>query len=89
MTPIFTSFLAGLMALSTLWAVPAMAAGSSDGSSAAAPGVTRGAFRLRGGVTVPVTRAQMRRSSAVRSGGGRRAKRQPSSSRSGSGGPGS
>ena len=35
MTPIFTSFLAGLMALSALLAVPAMAAGSSDGSSAA------------------------------------------------------
>jgi len=37
MTYIFTSFLAGLMALSTLLAVPALAAGSSDGSSAAAP----------------------------------------------------
>jgi len=34
MTQIFTSFLAALMALSTLLAVPALAAGSSDGSSA-------------------------------------------------------
>ena len=33
MTYIFSSFLAALMALSTLLAVPALAAGSSDGSS--------------------------------------------------------
>lgn len=36
MTYIFSSFLAALMALSTFLAVPAMAAGTSDGSSATA-----------------------------------------------------
>lgn len=36
MTYIFSSFLAALMALSTFLAVPAMAAGASDGSSATA-----------------------------------------------------